>query len=82
MSTDAPSFTPEIQRQPFDRFIEVITPIIKCSEALVRVGDLFTSFEKVAAFGLKFRLSIGEKVFNLVYVPILSCLKIKAYGKL
>jgi hypothetical protein len=43
---------------------------------------LFASFEKVAAFGLKFQLTIDSKVFNLIYVPILSCLKIKAYGKL
>ena len=56
--------------------------MVKCSEALVRIGDLFASFEKVAAFGLKFQLTVDSKVFNLIYVPILSCLKIKAYGKL
>lgn len=56
--------------------------MIKGSQALVRIEDLFKSFEVTSAFGLKFRYTVDSKVLTLVYVPILSILKVKSFGKL
>ena len=82
MSTDAPSFTPPVDTQPFDKLLDTLTPVIKGSRALVTIKDLFQTLEKVSALGLKFRHLIDSKAFTLVYVPILSSLKVKAFGKL
>ena len=82
MSADAPSFTPETETQPFDRLLTTFTPIVKGSHALVTIKDLFRSLEKVSALGLKFRHFVDSKALTLVYGPILSSLKVKAFGKL
>ena len=45
------------------------------------IKDLFKCLERSSALGLKFSYQVNSKPHILVYVPILSILKVKAFGK-